>query len=107
MAELGKLLTLNIVISVLGFSLIMIALIYMAKLLGEARASTERISTSMERIVTIIDRDLQEIKDLLRGQSARRRPAQLEVKHGERERPWTPTDYPTASPCWNAWPRNN
>ncbi len=68
MEELGKLLTLNIVISVLGFSFIMIAPIYMAKILGEARASTERISTSMERIVTIIDRDLQEIKDLLRGQ---------------------------------------
>jgi hypothetical protein len=55
-------------ITILGFGFMMACLIYMAKQLGEARASTERISTTMERIVTIIDRDLQDIKDLLRGQ---------------------------------------
>ena len=67
MEELGKLVTLSIGISVLGFSFMLACLIYMAKQLGEARASTERISATMERIVNTIDRDLQEIKDLLRG----------------------------------------
>ena len=68
MEELGKLITLSIGLSVLGFSFMLAALIYMAKQLGEARASTERIAHSMERIVQIIDRDLQVIKELLRGQ---------------------------------------
>ena len=68
MEGLGKLVTISIGISVLGFSFMLAVLVYMAKQLGEARASTERISDTMERIVRIIDRDLQEIKDLLRGQ---------------------------------------
>ena len=55
-------------ITILGFGFLMAALISMAKQLGAARASTERISDSMERIVRLIDRDLQDIKDLLRGQ---------------------------------------
>jgi hypothetical protein len=55
-------------ITILGFGFLMAALIYMAKQLGEARASTERIADTMDRIVRLIDRDLQDIKDLWRGQ---------------------------------------
>jgi hypothetical protein len=42
-------------ITILGFGFLTAALIYMAKQLGEARASTARIADTMDRIVMIID----------------------------------------------------
>ena len=54
----------------LGFGFLMAAQIHMAKPRGAARASTERIADTMDRIVRSIDRNLQDIKDLLRGQYA-------------------------------------
>jgi hypothetical protein len=68
MEELGKLVSLNIWISVLGFSFLAACLVYIARIYSEACASTQRIADSMECIVRMIDRDLQESKSLLRGQ---------------------------------------
>ena len=47
---MAALITLSIGISVLGFSFMFAGLIYMARQLGEARASTERIAMICERI---------------------------------------------------------
>jgi hypothetical protein len=72
--DLGLLITLDIAIALMSLCGIMGCLIYMSRQLGEARASTERIASIAERIdarlrrqYADIDRDLQEIKDLLRG----------------------------------------
>ena len=81
---MNELLALSIGISVLGFGFMMAGLIYLARQLGEARTSTERIAVSTERIASIqeamwlqlrrqyadIDQDLQEIKDLLQDGNA-------------------------------------
>jgi len=75
------LIVLDIAIGLISLGGTMAALISMAGQLGEARASTSRIAESTERIARIqeglwlqlrrqyadIDRDLQEIKDLLHG----------------------------------------
>lgn len=53
MVELGKLMTLSLAISVLGFGFMMACLVYLAKQLGEARASTARIAESTERIAAM------------------------------------------------------
>ena len=73
--QLAHLIVLDIAVGLISLGATMAGLIYLGKLLGEARASTEaarasteRIAASMGRIVEIIDRDLGEIKDLLRGQ---------------------------------------
>jgi hypothetical protein len=81
---MNELLALSIGISITGFLGLMAGLIYLARLVGEARAGTERITASAERIAAMqeamwlqlrrqyadIDQDLQEIKDLLQGGNA-------------------------------------
>lgn len=80
--DLGILITVNIGIGILSLGGTMAMLLYMGRLLDEARTNTASIAQSTERVAEMtrevafmirrqygdIDRDLREIKELLRGQ---------------------------------------